>query len=152
MRETEPHSTVRPGTRNTTAESARSVVPVRLSDSERSRIGHAAAARDLKFSSFVRWAALEAASDRLQREKPRPKPKLAEPEHMPIASVEPERVHHFVDGVCVRCNRDVDGEEGARSVRSQEAEQVCRPLALVTREAMCHDRDAGSNCGQGRPA
>jgi hypothetical protein len=43
-----------------TLESPRGVVPVRLSDSERERISRAAEAGSLAFSSFVRWAALQA--------------------------------------------------------------------------------------------
>lgn len=89
----------------------RSVVPIRLSDNERKRIGRAAEARDLRFSSFVRWAALERAADELELAKPKPRPKPAVPERAPIVFVEPEPVHHFVEGICVRCNRDVDGRD-----------------------------------------
>jgi hypothetical protein len=79
-----------------TLESTRGVVAVRLSDSERKRIVRAAEARNLAFSSFVRWAALEAASDQLLRQRPTPGPDPVEREPLAIAETE-ERVH-YVDG------------------------------------------------------
>jgi uncharacterized protein (DUF1778 family) len=93
-----------------TLESPRSVVPVRLSEAERSRISKAAEARDLAFSSFVRWAALERAADELERAraKPRPKPVEREPVTLgddlepPAPEEEPFRSHSFVDGECER--------------------------------------------------
>jgi 5-methylcytosine-specific restriction endonuclease McrA/uncharacterized protein (DUF1778 family) len=78
-----------------TLESPRRVVPVRLSASERERISRAAEARNLTFSSFVRWAALQAAPDQLRPK--RPKPAATEREPLAIAKTEDKRVH-FVDG------------------------------------------------------
>jgi uncharacterized protein (DUF1778 family) len=83
---------------------------VRLSEAERSRISKAAEARDLAFSSFVRWAALERAADELERAraKPRPKPVEREPVTLgddlepPAPEEEPFRSHSFVDGECER--------------------------------------------------
>jgi hypothetical protein len=80
-----------------TLESPRGVVAVRLSDPERKRIARAAEARNVAFSSFVRWAALQAASDPLLPERPTPKPAAAEREPPAIAKTEDKRVH-FVDG------------------------------------------------------
>jgi hypothetical protein len=80
-----------------TLESPRGVVPVRLSDSEHKRISRAAEARNLAFSSFVRWAALQAASDQLRPERPTPEPDPAELDPLAIADAEDKRVH-FVDG------------------------------------------------------
>jgi hypothetical protein len=79
-----------------TLEKPRDVVPVRLSDSERRRISRAAQARDLPFSSYVRWAALEAASDQELRAKPKP--------------VEPKRAPVVLDSVPQRPRRLIDGE------------------------------------------
>jgi hypothetical protein len=67
-----------------------------FSASERKRIARAAKARDLAFSSFVRWAALEAASDQLLRHRPTPEPDPVELEPVVIGDTE-ERVH-YVDG------------------------------------------------------
>jgi hypothetical protein len=86
-----------------TLESPRSVVPVRLSEAERNRISNAAKVRDLAFSSFVRWAALERAADELERAKPKPRSKPVErgpvilgddlkppaPEEEPLAHLDP---------------------------------------------------------------
>jgi hypothetical protein len=80
-----------------TLESARKVVPVRLSASERERIALAAEARNLPFSSFVRWAALQAASDQLRPKRPTPKPAAVEREPVVIGDTENKRVH-YVDG------------------------------------------------------
>jgi hypothetical protein len=93
-----------------TLESARGVVPVRLSVTERRRIARAAKAGDLLFSSFVRWAALEAASDQLLGQRPYRKP-FIEPGREPIvisSEPEPERRPHFVDGEPVSSPRRVD--------------------------------------------
>jgi hypothetical protein len=79
-----------------TLESPRNVFPVRLSDSERERIARAAEARDLAFSSFVRWAALQAASDRLLRQ--RPTPETDPGEHEPVVIGDTEQRVHYVDG------------------------------------------------------
>jgi hypothetical protein len=73
--ETEPLDRGYAEVRNT-AETHRVVVPVRLSAAKRNRISKAAEARDLAFSSFVRWAALERAADELERAKPKPRPKV----------------------------------------------------------------------------
>jgi hypothetical protein len=79
---------------------------VRLSDSERKRIARAAEARDLAFSSFVRWAALERAADELERAKPKPRPKP------PVLEEEAFRRHSFVEGECERCGLDLDDVRG----------------------------------------
>jgi hypothetical protein len=76
---------------------------VRLSEAERNRISNAAKVRDLAFSSFVRWAALERAADELERAKPKPRSKPVErgpvilgddlkppaPEEEPLAHLDP---------------------------------------------------------------
>jgi uncharacterized protein (DUF1778 family) len=93
---------------------------VRLSDKERERIAHAAEARDLAFSSYVRWAALEAASDQLLREKPKPRPKPVVPERElvildsepPAREEEPFRPHSFVDDECQGCGLDLSDHRG----------------------------------------
>jgi hypothetical protein len=79
-----------------TLESPRGVVPVRLSDSERERVSRAAEARNLAFSSFVRWAALQAASDRLLRQRPTPEPDPVE--HDPVVIGDTAERGHYVDG------------------------------------------------------
>jgi Protein of unknown function (DUF1778) len=91
-----------------TLDSARAVVPVRLSATERRRISRAAKARGLAFSSFVRWAALEAASDELLHNQRRPikrnvpaaPPKKPEREPL-IIEPGPEPSAHWVDGELV---------------------------------------------------
>jgi hypothetical protein len=80
-----------------TQESPRAVVAVRLSDSERKRISLAAEARNLAFSSFVRWAALQAASDQLRPKRPTPKPAAVERAPLANADTEDKRIH-YVDG------------------------------------------------------
>jgi hypothetical protein len=91
----------------------RSVVPIRLSDEEHEQIARAARARDLRFSSFVRWAALEAATDQLMRAV-RPKEPSREPPREQIVVVDPEPAtgHAFVEGQCKRCGLDVDDIRG----------------------------------------
>jgi 5-methylcytosine-specific restriction endonuclease McrA len=79
-----------------TLESPRGVVAVRLSDSERERIARAAEARNLAFSSFVRWASLQAASDQLLRQKSTPEPDPGE--HEPVVIGDTEQRVHYVDG------------------------------------------------------
>jgi hypothetical protein len=70
----------------------RSVVPVRLSDLERSQIAGAAARLELPLSSFIRQASL-LASARVER-----KVSVAVPEPEPvILDTEPKR-EHWVDG------------------------------------------------------
>jgi hypothetical protein len=79
-----------------TLKDPRGVVPVRLSEAERRRIARAAQARDLAFSSYVRWAALEAASDQELRKKPKP--------------VEPKRVPVVIDSAPAPSRRLIEGE------------------------------------------
>jgi hypothetical protein len=75
-----------------TLESPCGAVPVRLAAREIRPALSLGEARDLPFSSYVRWAALEAASDQLQREKPQTRPKPVVPERMPtIFDAERER-------------------------------------------------------------
>lgn len=106
----------------------RSVVPIRLSDGERKRISRAAEARDLRFSSFIRWAALERAADELERAKPKPRPKverepiILEPEP-PAPEEEPFRPHHFVDGECQRCGLELNDHRGR--------DLPCTPMVMV---------------------
>jgi hypothetical protein len=103
-----------------TLESPRGVVPVRLSEAERSRISKAAEALDLAFSSFVRWAALERATHELERAKPKPRSKpvergliiLGDDVEPSAPEEEPFRPHSFVDGECQRCGLDLDDVRG----------------------------------------
>lgn len=95
--------------RNTAAK-PRSVVPIRLSAEERAQIACAARARDLACSTFIRWAATEAANEQLLRaarpKAPKPPPVTEEsPSREPIV-LEAVQSHHFVDGMCLRCFAD----------------------------------------------
>jgi hypothetical protein len=86
----------------------RSVVPIRLSDQERGQIASAATRLQLTLSGFIRQAALQASA--VVERKASVKAKTpAEPERreLVIADVEPS-IHHYVDGICMRCWRDVD--------------------------------------------
>jgi hypothetical protein len=113
------------------ARNTRSVVPIRLSDKERERIAHAAEARDLAFSTFIRWAALERAANELERAKPKPRSKPVEREPIilgddvkpPAPEEEPFRPHSFVDSECERCGLDLDDVRGR--------DHSCAPMVMV---------------------
>jgi hypothetical protein len=89
----------------------RDVTPVRLSVGERRQIAAAAARLKLPFSSFLRQAALQASA--VVERKVAVKAEHENGFHAPeqprdLVVVEPRSDHHFVDGICMRCWRDVD--------------------------------------------
>jgi hypothetical protein len=86
---------------------ARSVVPIRLSDAERAQITGAASRRDLTLSGFIRQAALEVSARVKRRVTVREKPP-PEPERPPFGLLDASPRHAFVDGICKRCHQDED--------------------------------------------
>jgi hypothetical protein len=83
------------------------VVPIRLSDQERGQIASAATRLELTLSGFVRQAALQASAVVERKASVKEKP-AAEPKRPPLVMAAAESDHHFVDGICMRCWRDVD--------------------------------------------
>jgi hypothetical protein len=81
---------------------ARNVVAIRLSPAERAQIVRAAGGRDLPVSTFIRWAATEAASEQLLRaarpKAPAPAPHAPERETIMLGD---EPAGHWVDGELV---------------------------------------------------
>jgi uncharacterized protein (DUF1778 family) len=92
---------VSPTRRNT----ARSVVPIRLGDSERAQIARAASRLQLTLSGFVRQAALQASAVVDRKASMVSKPRDADLDQSMsergLVVVEPER-EHYVDGERVR--------------------------------------------------
>lgn len=89
----------------------RAVVPIRLNDAEREQIARAAARLELTLSGFVRQAALQesAVVERKVSVKPRSeRPNVPEREPRGVVVLDDQLEHHFVDGLCTRCWRDVD--------------------------------------------
>ena len=89
----------------------RSVVPIRLGDAEREQIAGAASHLELTLSGFIRQAALQASAVVEKKAVVVPtttRTTAPERESLGIVLLEAEVKHHFVDGLCVRCHRDVD--------------------------------------------
>jgi hypothetical protein len=96
------------------------VSTIRLSDQERGQIPAAAARLKLPLSSFLRQAALQASAvverkatagvPRPVKKEQRLTPTTHSREFQPreLTIIDLERDHHFVDGLCTRCWRDVD--------------------------------------------
>jgi hypothetical protein len=101
-----------------TLKSPRDVVPVRLSEAERGGSGGRRRREIFPFSSYVRWAALEAASDQLLRESPRPKPVVPEPGPREIVLLDEQRA-----GAPPGCS--------GRKVWKQPAQTLSTGLALA---------------------
>jgi hypothetical protein len=91
---------------------ARAVVPIRLSDRERAQIAAAAGRLELTLSGFLRQSALQASA--IVEGKASVKPateRKSDPEparESRVVLLDAAPSHHFVEGICVRCHRDDD--------------------------------------------
>jgi hypothetical protein len=94
---------------------ARSVVPVRLGDSERGQIGSAADRLGKTLSAFIREAALQASAV-VERKaavhsvlnKPAPEPEEREP--VGVVMIDPEPTTHVVDGLLIDAKGNIVGD------------------------------------------
>jgi uncharacterized protein (DUF1778 family) len=89
---------------------ARAVVPIRLSDAERAQIAAAAGHLELTLSGFLRQSALQASA--IVEGKASVKPPDVSPSEpvreAPVVLLDASPRHAFVDGICKRCHRDED--------------------------------------------
>jgi hypothetical protein len=87
------------------------VIGARFSDAERAQVESAAGRLGLNLSRFVRQAALQASAvvgKKAVVVPTRTRTTAPERESRGIVLLEGGVKHHFVDGLCVRCHRDVD--------------------------------------------